>query len=162
MTCNNFEFKKCKVVLDVDVSPPANIMTFRPGVTHLAFDHDKCDIWPWLMTLDLEHHLWDGQMRSEITFLTWWPWPWPSRSTFDLDPCDFWTWPMWPLTSKITCKVVEWDLKCFFDLVTLTFDLWPWPSRSTLGSSTSMCWPNLVILCTVVFEIWINVQWINV
>ncbi len=24
--------------LDVGVSPPANIMTFRPGLTHLTFD----------------------------------------------------------------------------------------------------------------------------
>ncbi len=39
--------------LDVGVSPPANLMAFRPGSTHLTFDLDPCDLWPWLMTLDL-------------------------------------------------------------------------------------------------------------
>ncbi len=28
------------MVLDVDMSPPANIMTFGPGLTHLTFDLD--------------------------------------------------------------------------------------------------------------------------
>ncbi len=30
--------------LDVDVSPPANIMTFGPGLTHLTFDLDPRDL----------------------------------------------------------------------------------------------------------------------
>ncbi len=33
-----------KMQLDVDVSPPANIMTFRPGLTHLTFDLDPRDL----------------------------------------------------------------------------------------------------------------------
>ncbi len=45
--------------LDVGVSPPANIMAFRPGLTHLTFDLDPHDLWPWLMTLDVEHYLQD-------------------------------------------------------------------------------------------------------
>ncbi len=67
--------------------------------------------WPFTLTHDLEHY--HTKMRPEITF---WPgdldlWPWPSRSTFDLDSCDLWPWPMWPLTSNSTCKLVECDLK---------------------------------------------------
>ena len=68
-------------------------------------------------------------MRPEIAF---WPgdlWPWPSKSTFDLDPCDLWPWPMWPLTSKITCKVVKWVLKI---MVFLLCDLDLWPMTLTL------------------------------
>ncbi len=30
--------------LDVDMSPPTNIMTFRLGLTHLTFDLDPCDL----------------------------------------------------------------------------------------------------------------------
>ncbi len=30
--------------LDVDVSPPANLMTFRLGLTHVTFDLDSCNI----------------------------------------------------------------------------------------------------------------------
>ncbi len=33
-----------KMQLDVGVSPPATIMTFRPGLTHLSFDLDPCDL----------------------------------------------------------------------------------------------------------------------
>ncbi len=33
-----------KMQLDVDVSPPANIITFRLGSTHLAFGLDPCDL----------------------------------------------------------------------------------------------------------------------
>ncbi len=29
--------------LDVEVSPPANIMTFWLGLTHVTFDLDSCD-----------------------------------------------------------------------------------------------------------------------
>ncbi len=32
-----------KMQLDVGVSPPANIMTFRPGLTHLTIDLDPRD-----------------------------------------------------------------------------------------------------------------------
>ncbi len=46
-----------KMQLDVDVSPSAIIMTFRSGLTHLTFDLDPSDLWPWPMTLDLEHYL---------------------------------------------------------------------------------------------------------
>ncbi len=41
---------------DVDASPPANIMTFRLGLTHLTFDLDPRDLWPLPMTLYLEHY----------------------------------------------------------------------------------------------------------
>ncbi len=34
-----------KMQLDVGVSPPANIMTFRPGLTYLTFDLDPRDLW---------------------------------------------------------------------------------------------------------------------
>ena len=30
--------------LDVDVSPPANIMTFRVGLTHVTFDPEPYDL----------------------------------------------------------------------------------------------------------------------
>ncbi len=33
-----------KMQLDVDVSPPAHIMTFRQGLTHLTFDLDPRDL----------------------------------------------------------------------------------------------------------------------
>ncbi len=33
-----------KMQFDVDVSPPANIMTFRLGLTHVTFDPDPCDL----------------------------------------------------------------------------------------------------------------------
>ncbi len=33
--------------LDVDVSPPANIMTFRLGVTHATFTHMIFDLDPY-------------------------------------------------------------------------------------------------------------------
>ncbi len=33
-----------KMQLDVGVSPPANIMTFRPGLTYLTFDLDLSDL----------------------------------------------------------------------------------------------------------------------
>ncbi len=33
-----------KMQLDVGVSPPANIMTFRPGLTYLTFDLDPRDL----------------------------------------------------------------------------------------------------------------------
>ena len=46
--------------LDVGSSQPANIMTFRPGLTYLTFDIDQRDLWPWPMTFDLEHYLQDG------------------------------------------------------------------------------------------------------
>ncbi len=39
-----FECKQKKMQLDVDVSPPANIMAFRPGLTHLTFDLDPRDL----------------------------------------------------------------------------------------------------------------------
>ncbi len=68
-------------------------------------------------------------MRSEITLLIWRPWP--SRSTFDHDPCDLWPWPMWPLTSKITCKVVEWDLNETWNHVFWPGDLDIWPMTLT-------------------------------
>ncbi len=38
------EKKGEKMQLDVDVSPPANIMTFKPGLTYLTFDLDPCDL----------------------------------------------------------------------------------------------------------------------
>ncbi len=34
-----------KMHLDVDMSPPANDITFRLGLTHLTFDLDPCDFW---------------------------------------------------------------------------------------------------------------------
>ncbi len=37
--------------LDVDVSPPANIMTFKPGLTYLTYDLDPRDLLPWPLTL---------------------------------------------------------------------------------------------------------------
>ena len=33
-----------KMQLDVDVRPPANIMTFRLGLTHVTFDLHPCDL----------------------------------------------------------------------------------------------------------------------
>ncbi len=33
-----------KMQLDVGVSPPANIMTFRPGLTYMTFDLDPRDL----------------------------------------------------------------------------------------------------------------------
>ena len=33
-----------KMQLDVDMSPPANIMTFKLGLTYLIFDLDPCDL----------------------------------------------------------------------------------------------------------------------
>ena len=41
-----------KMQLDVDVSPSANIMTFKPGLAQLTFDLDQRDLWPWPMTLN--------------------------------------------------------------------------------------------------------------
>ena len=35
-----------KMQLDVDVSPPANIMTLGLGLTHVTFDFDQHDLWP--------------------------------------------------------------------------------------------------------------------
>ncbi len=49
--------KVTKMQLDVGVSPPANIMTFRPGLTHFTFDLDPCDLSHSPMTLDLVHYL---------------------------------------------------------------------------------------------------------
>ena len=145
-----------KMQLDVDVSPPANIMTLRLGLTHVTSDLDPCDLWPWpiwpftsMVKWDLKSHFWPVDLDL---------WPWPSRSTFDLSQHDLWPWPLWPLTSKSTCKTVKWDLKsCLFDLVTSTFDLRPWPSRSTLGSSMCIFWPNFMTLRSMVPEIWIFV-----
>ena len=36
-----------KMQLDVDVSPPANIMTLRLCFTHVTFDLDPHDLWSW-------------------------------------------------------------------------------------------------------------------
>ncbi len=33
-----------KMQLDVDMSPPTNIMTFRLGLTNMTFDLDPCDL----------------------------------------------------------------------------------------------------------------------
>ncbi len=38
--------------LDIDVSPPANIMGLRLTLTHVTFDLDPSDLWPRLMILD--------------------------------------------------------------------------------------------------------------
>ena len=38
--------KHNKMQLDVGVSPPANIMTFRPGLTYMTFDLDPLDLSP--------------------------------------------------------------------------------------------------------------------
>ena len=54
--------------LNVDVSPPANIMTLRLCLTHVTFDLDHMTLTH--MTFDLEQYLVDGQMRPESTFLT--------------------------------------------------------------------------------------------
>ena len=42
-----------KMQLDVGVSPPANIMTFRPGSTHLTLTHVTFDPDPWPLTLNM-------------------------------------------------------------------------------------------------------------
>ncbi len=36
--------RRKKMQLDVGVSPPAKIMTFRPGITHFTFDLDPRDL----------------------------------------------------------------------------------------------------------------------
>ena len=67
----NLDYQKMQ--LDVDRSPPANIMT------HVSIYLDPVD--PWPLTLPL----------SQVTFsLTL------TLVTFDLDPCDLWPWPRWP------------------------------------------------------------------
>ena len=97
--------KPKKMQLDIDMSPPANIMTLRLGLTHLTFDLDPRDLWRWPMTLNITCKVkWDHKSHFWTSDL----WPWPSRSTFDLDPCNLWPPPMWPLTSKITWKMVKW------------------------------------------------------
>ena len=40
------EFVKIKQ-LDFDMSPPANIMSFRLGLIHATLDLDPSDLWPW-------------------------------------------------------------------------------------------------------------------
>ncbi len=47
---------------DVDVSPPANIMNFKPNLTLVTFDLDPG--YPFLSKHDLQN----SQMRHEITF----------------------------------------------------------------------------------------------
>ncbi len=42
--CNLHNTGYNKMQLDVGVSPPANIMAFRPGLTHLTFDLDPRDL----------------------------------------------------------------------------------------------------------------------
>ncbi len=46
VSCELFEKLKAiqKMQLDVDVSPPANIMTFKLGLTHVTFDLHPCDL----------------------------------------------------------------------------------------------------------------------
>ncbi len=107
----------------------------------------RLDLWPWRMTLDLEHYMWDGQMRLETHF---WPgdhdlWPWPSRSTltlttmtFNVDPCD-----PWHQRLLVRWLNETWN-NVFFYLV--AFDQWPWPWRSMLRSSTLIFWPNFMTL----------------
>ncbi len=49
--------------LDVDVRQPANIMTFRLGLSHLTLTHVTFDL--TRMTFNLEHYPLAGQMRPE-------------------------------------------------------------------------------------------------
>ena len=46
-----------KMQLDIGVSPPANIITFKPGLTHLTFDLDPLDLWPRPMNLNMNYFL---------------------------------------------------------------------------------------------------------
>ncbi len=78
-------------------------------------------MWPLTLThvtFDLEQYLQDGNMRPEITFLTWWPWP----LTFKVD--------LWSLTRvtfyiDLTYYLNDGHMRpeiIFFYLVTLTYD----------------------------------------
>ncbi len=79
--------------LDVDVSPPAAIISLRLTLTHVTFDLDPCDLWPRPMWSLIQ----DCKMRPETMFLTWWPltyaighWSWPLKSTWGSSISMFW------------------------------------------------------------------------
>ncbi len=85
--------------LDIDVSPPSNITTFRLGLTNVTFDPDPSDLLPrpiWAcktVQWDLKSLFWQFEFDLDLQIrpmtLT--------HVTFDLDPCDPFLWPMWPL-----------------------------------------------------------------
>ncbi len=52
-------------------------------------------------------------------------WPWPSRSTFELDPCDPWT-------QRLPVRWWNETWNNVFGLVKWTFDLWPLTFRADL------------------------------
>ena len=115
--------------LDIDMSPPANIITLRLGSTHLTFDPNPR---PWIFPVrrsnetinhifDLVTLTFDLDLQGRPLTLT--------HATFDLDPCDTWPqilpvrwsnetwnnvfWPsdldLWPmtLTLKINLRVIH-------------------------------------------------------
>ncbi len=133
--------------LDVEVSPPANIMTLR---------WPPCDLWtwptwpltltddPWPRTLPVRrsnrtwNHIFDLVPLSYDLDLQGWPLT-LTHMTFEFDPCD-----PWPQRLPVRRSNEAWN-NFFFNLVTLTFDLWPWRS--------SMFSPNFMTIGALVLEI---------
>ena len=60
---------KKKMQLDVDVSPPANTVTFRLGVTHVTFDPDPRDLRYGFLSSDLTSSLNFGQVTNRHTYI---------------------------------------------------------------------------------------------
>ncbi len=80
-----------KMQLDVDVSPPANILSICLTLTQVTFDLNPSDLWPWTkwpltlthvtLTLIPSPVRLHGDLNSR--FLTWCPWP--LTLTFNID-----------------------------------------------------------------------------
>ncbi len=54
-----WHWNKRKMQLDFDMSPPANIMTYRLTLTHGSFDIDPCDPWPPTSPVSLSNEVWN-------------------------------------------------------------------------------------------------------
>ncbi len=135
-----------KMQLDVEVGPPANIITFRLGLTLLTFDLD-----PWSLTLKTTCKTAKCDLKSHF-----WLWPWLStltHVTFDLDPRD-----PWPQKLPVRWSNETWN-NVFFDLVTLTFDLDPQgqPYGHPRQFSDKISWPYVKYFWR--YEFWSSNFW---
>ena len=108
----NIRKKFFKMQLDVDVSPPANIMNFCQTLTHMTFDPDLSDLWPWPMWLPNitcnMSILYDCKVRPENPFfylvtLTFDLWPWSVRST--LGSSTSMPWPNFTTLGTVLLKI---------------------------------------------------------
>ena len=117
-----------KMQLDVDMSPPAIILTFRLGLTQMTFDPDPCELWPRTLCVSRSNESWNHTFNLvKLTFdldLQGWPLT-LTQMTFDLDPSDPWPQGLPARQSNETWNRFFWpsDLDFWPMTLTLTFNL---------------------------------------